>query len=201
MTHGNNKKDFETQDVTVDTLMRQLRETAEIAKKLVSIKTDDLSKRISEKVDLDSLRTKAEEVKESYFKEFNKSKILYGKKEYLYVDLFYVTIENILSAGATSQYKECRILYIVSSDNTLSRYSIVSLVKKDDSGVVDRKLWFSENDWVPLANILISKGEVEKFFKEIDERSDCMVQYQPSFSEIFENEAHVANCITVTYQF
>lgn len=201
MIHDNNKEDFETQDVTIATLMNQLRETAETAKKLASIKTDDLSKRFSEKVDLDKLRTKVEGVKESCFKEFNKSKTIYGKKEYLYIDLFYVTIENILSAGITSQYKECRILYIVSSDGTLSRYSIVNLVKKDDSRVIDRKLWFSENDWVSLANILISKNEVENFFKEIDERSDCMVQYQPSFSEIFENENHVTNCITVTYQF
>lgn len=49
--------------------------------------------------------------------------------------------------------------------------------------------------------LLTTFGEVEKFFNDVNERPDCMVQYQPSFSEIFENESHVANCITVTYQF
>lgn len=201
MTQDNNKKDFETQDVTIDTLIKQLQQAAETAKQLVSIKTEDLSKKISEKVDLVSLRSKIEESKELYLRNLKMSKALSVKKEHLYIDLLYVTLENTLATNATCQYKECQIIYVVSSDNTLSRYSTVRLIKKDDSTVVDRKLYFSDNNWVPLANVLHFNGEVEEFFKEINERSDYMVQYQPSFSEIFEKEDYVVNCITVTYYF
>ena len=201
MTQNSNKKDFETQDVTVDILMKQLREVTETAKKLVSIKTEDLSKKFSETIDLVSLRAKIEEAKELYLKNLDISRTLSLKKERLYIDLLYVILENILAADATCQYKECQIIYVVSSDNTLSRYSTVRLTKKDNSGVVDKKLYFSDNNWVSLANVLHFNGEVEEFFTELNERVDCMVQYQPSFSEIFEKEAHVVNCITVTYYF